>query len=529
MKEKESRKFKILAGVLGIVVGVSAIFAPACATKSVDDTYINDNGELVVIYTDGTQKNLGVVKGENGKDGVNGANGKDGVDGIDGEDGKDGKDGVNGTDGKDGIDGEDGKDFTACVHEYGAWQTEIAATCTSIGYDTRTCALCGDLDYRFNKAGYHNYDLETAVDVISTCSEHWVNVTCKNCNDTKLVQTDTTVLHTFDGCTCTECGHQVHTFEYENDVEVVTDTCAERIINVTCELCSETFTLEEKPTIDHIYEDGVCTECGNLQPCGYHSGYCEECKNCRHSFGYGTTSFVDGNNHWGKAECYYCHEVLFMKLHSAHSYDYKNAVDVISTCEERWVNATCFECNHTHLLESYVKHPYDENGVCTECGDITHFIESEEYFSNGTWWSIDRSYGLVLIDPRGMVPLTPKYIILSYVGTPVDVIIPAGINGIPITSIGGDFGFGGRAYPFENCETLRSIIIPEGVDVFKSVTFKYCENLEYVFYMNEEILAAGLWIGRGCEKAEAYDYSETEPEEEGNYWHYVDGEPVIWE
>ena len=68
---------------------------------------INENGELVVTYDDGTSENLGVVKGQDGKDGKDGANGQDGKDGVDG---KDGKDGVDGKDGKDGVDGKDGKD-----------------------------------------------------------------------------------------------------------------------------------------------------------------------------------------------------------------------------------------------------------------------------------------------------------------------------------------------------------------------------------------------------------------------------------
>jgi len=486
MKEKKSRKFKILASVLGIVVGVSAIFTPACAVKSVDDTYINDNGELIVVYTDGTQKNLGVVKGEDGKDGANGLDGKDGIDGVDGVDGKDGIDGVNGTDGKDGIDGVDGKDLTACTHEYGDWQTEIEATCTSIGYDTRSCALCGDIDYRFNKSGSHNFDLKNAVDVISTCTEHWVNATCKNCNDTKLIQTD--VEHPYDeNGVCTECGFHVHYFDYEKDVEVVTDTCGERIINVTCQLCSETFTVEEEPVIEHVYEDGVCTECGNLEPCDSHSSYflyCEDCKNCTHYFYYDNKSvlFADESDHWTIMDCLCCDEIWFinMGVAYAHRYDLQNAVDVISTCEERWVNATCLDCNHTHLLKSYVRHPYDENGVCTECGDITHFIESDEYFNRGMWWSIDRSYGLVLIDPSGLV--TPEYIILSYVGSPVDVIIPEGVNGIPISSIGGYYGYGGYVEPFKNCESLETLIYPDDVKMYGA---KNCPNLNLIYKKSE--------------------------------------------
>ena len=182
------KKFKILAGILGIVLGVTAVFAPACSVKGVDDTYVNEKGELIIVYTDGTEKNLGVVKGEDGKDGkdgVDGADGKDGKDGVDGADGKDGKDGIDGVDGTDGVDGED---LTLCAHEYGAWQTQISATCTSIGYDTRTCTLCGDLDYRFNESSEHNYDYVNAVSVMGDCVERWVNATCTLCGDTELKQ-----------------------------------------------------------------------------------------------------------------------------------------------------------------------------------------------------------------------------------------------------------------------------------------------------------------------------------------------------
>lgn len=64
--------------------------------KSIKSTDINELGELVIYYTDGTFENLGVVVGENGK---NGENGKDGADGENGKDGLDGKDGIDGADG----------------------------------------------------------------------------------------------------------------------------------------------------------------------------------------------------------------------------------------------------------------------------------------------------------------------------------------------------------------------------------------------------------------------------------------------
>ena len=48
---------------------------------------INDNRELVLVYSDGTEQNLGVVVGKDGADGVDGVDGKDGVNGQDGANG----------------------------------------------------------------------------------------------------------------------------------------------------------------------------------------------------------------------------------------------------------------------------------------------------------------------------------------------------------------------------------------------------------------------------------------------------------
>ena len=45
------------------------------------DAQINDNGELILIYGDGTEQNLGVVVGQDGADGADGADGEDGTDG----------------------------------------------------------------------------------------------------------------------------------------------------------------------------------------------------------------------------------------------------------------------------------------------------------------------------------------------------------------------------------------------------------------------------------------------------------------
>ena len=46
------------------------------------DAEINDSGELILIYQDGTEQNLGVVVGKDGSDGVNGEDGALVIDGY---------------------------------------------------------------------------------------------------------------------------------------------------------------------------------------------------------------------------------------------------------------------------------------------------------------------------------------------------------------------------------------------------------------------------------------------------------------
>ena len=112
-------KTKICSIVLVICLTLSFSFAlTSCASKhysGIAEAEINEDGELVITYDDGSKQNLGVVVGENGKDGQNGADGKNGVDGKDGapgEAGADGKDGANGKDGTNGKDGQNGADGT---------------------------------------------------------------------------------------------------------------------------------------------------------------------------------------------------------------------------------------------------------------------------------------------------------------------------------------------------------------------------------------------------------------------------------
>lgn len=83
---KNTHRITILTLFILLIVSLSFVLSGCYAPsyKGVRDTYINEDGELIIVYTDGDKENLGVVVGQDGKDGVDGEDGEDGKDGIDG-------------------------------------------------------------------------------------------------------------------------------------------------------------------------------------------------------------------------------------------------------------------------------------------------------------------------------------------------------------------------------------------------------------------------------------------------------------
>lgn len=64
--------------------------------RGIEDVYIDENGHLIIVFTDEEKKDVGRVVGRDGQNGYGfaGASGRPGADGEDGKDGQDGKDGV---------------------------------------------------------------------------------------------------------------------------------------------------------------------------------------------------------------------------------------------------------------------------------------------------------------------------------------------------------------------------------------------------------------------------------------------------
>jgi len=91
---------------------------------------------------------------------------------------------------------------------------------------------------------------------------------------------------------------------------------------------------------------------------------------------------------------------------------------------------------------------------------------------------------------------------------------------------------------FDGCSSLTSVIIGNSVTSIGDAAFSYCSNLNTVYYKGTVEDWAKINIGSDnnyLTSATRYYYSETEPKlnAEGtayddNYWHYVDGKPVVW-
>ena len=80
---------------------------------------------------------------------------------------------------------------------------------------------------------------------------------------------------------------------------------------------------------------------------------------------------------------------------------------------------------------------------------------------------------------------------------------------------------------FDN-SMMERIVIPTTLTDYEKSSFENCPLKEVFFRGTEKQCPQGLKTIFAELEVPLYYLSETEPTEEGNFWHYVDGEPVIW-
>lgn len=88
-------------------------------------------------------------------------------------------------------------------------------------------------------------------------------------------------------------------------------------------------------------------------------------------------------------------------------------------------------------------------------------------------------------------------------------------------------------YAFAGSNELINIEIPVSITEIQSHAFDGCEYIESVYYCSDEEKWSHISIEETGNNyllsAPLYYYSETEPTIKGNFWHYIDGIPTIWE
>ena len=85
---------------------------------------------------------------------------------------------------------------------------------------------------------------------------------------------------------------------------------------------------------------------------------------------------------------------------------------------------------------------------------------------------------------------------------------------------------------FESCSALRTVVLPSTLTLIENGAFDDCDAIKSVFFKGTQEQFDAITFSTGnntINGADLYLFSEEEPIDAGNYWHYdKNGSPVIW-
>lgn len=262
-RKSKSMFGKLLLLLLTLCCAIVLLFGlAACSeTKGIASAVINDNGELVITYTDGTSDNLGVVVGKDGEDG------------------------------KDGQDGADGRGISKV--EFSADGTKLVITYTD--NTTQEIAIpaygtqCSHENVEYLVFEEHTSDKEgTYLRVCTDCGHAVIEHSSRHeYGDVKVVP-PTCTTEGYTGKTCTICGHAADKtdikeplgHDWSDEHYVVEDgrtICEDGGMYVR--VCSRCDLVDSRVTaaIGHRCEDWAVSTTPTAKNAGELTGTCENC------------------------------------------------------------------------------------------------------------------------------------------------------------------------------------------------------------------------------------------------------------
>lgn len=390
----------------------------------------------------------------------------------------------------------------ATGHQWGAWRTTLAKTCTTDGKEVRECSKCSKTEERTIPATGHTLKKEEGVAATCTKDGHEGNTVCEVCGETlKEGKVIPKLGHDWsnENGKCTRCGES-HEHSFGEGTTIKELTCTQDgEIDYKCSKCGYIkkeitkatghewgewkTTLAQTCTTDGK-EERTCSKCSEkeertLKATGHKSetvgakaptckedGYTgnEVCKVCHETLNKGTTIPKTDSHEWGKwtikrestctekgeqsRKCTVCGEEEIESLPLAkHTWDNGKVTQAPSYTKVGVKTWTCSECGKTKTT-TLAKLPMPKAGTKVIVGGNQYTVTkagSEVRFSKAN------------AKARAItVPSTIKAKGITY----------------KVTSIGTN--------AFKNCKKLTKATIGANVKVIKAKAFNNCPKLKAV-------------------------------------------------
>ena len=384
-------------------------------------------------------------------------------------------------------------------HTPGEWQYDVEPTCTTQGSKYRECTVCFvTIDNRLVPENGHT--IVTLPSISVTCTENGLTEGsyCSVCEVTLIAQvavpaTGHNYISVVTSPTCTEGGYTTHICKCgdtyidsyvdalgHNEVvdEEISPTCTKTGLTEGshCSACGKVFV--EQTAIDatgHNYH-AITTEptCTKL---GYTTNICDSCGK---SYANGYVSAIGHN--WGEwetngtetirrciNECNCGEQQRVTRVEVTYNGPVLFTGDTVSKSDLRVV-ATISDNTSFEVADFTI-----ENDVMTVDGTNTVVIKVGSFSVNVSITAVlENLPGTTDISEFTYTTSNGAITITKFTGSSTDVVIPAHVNKVSVRYI---------AYSaFENCTTIKSVIIPESIQWIGTYAFRGCSGLESVTF-----------------------------------------------